>query len=128
MDFEGKDFVSIRDLNRSDIEEILDAASLMEPLAIGGSKMLERKVSANLFLEPSTRTRLSFESAMLRLGGNYISVTESQTSSIKKGESLSDTIRVVENYAVKYIHTLNRNIKQGDYKIWRGHIRNGRKI
>jgi aspartate carbamoyltransferase catalytic subunit len=66
---------------------------------MGGSKMLDGKVLSNIFFEPSTRTRLSFESAILKLGGNYISIPEPQVSSVEKGENLVDTIRVMENYA-----------------------------
>lgn len=60
---------------------------------------LRHHVMATLFLEPSTRTQLSFQTAMLRLGGQYISVNDPQTSSLAKGESLMDTVRVVGGYA-----------------------------
>lgn len=99
MSFKGRDIVSIRDFSRDEIEHVLNVARLMEPLAMGGSKMLDGKVLSNIFFEPSTRTRLSFESAILKLGGNYISIPESQVSSVVKGENLVDTIRVMENYA-----------------------------
>ena len=99
MSFKGRDIVSIRDFNRDEVEHVLNVARLMEPLAMGGSKMLDGKVLSNIFFEPSTRTRLSFESAILKLGGNYISIPESQVSSVVKGENLVDTIRVMENYA-----------------------------
>jgi len=99
VSFKGRDIVSIRDFNRDEVEHVLNVARLMEPLAMGGSKMLDGKVLSNIFFEPSTRTRLSFESAILKLGGNYISIPESQVSSVVKGENLVDTIRVMENYA-----------------------------
>jgi aspartate carbamoyltransferase catalytic subunit len=98
MDFKGRDIVSIRDFNRSEVEHILQTAELMNPLTKSSSDMLKGKILANIFLEPSTRTRLSFEAAILRLGGNYISISEAKTSSIEKGENLIDTIRVIENY------------------------------
>lgn len=98
MSFKGKDIVSIRDLTKSDIEHVFDTARLMEPLTAGGSKMLEGRVLAALFFEPSTRTRMSFESAIHKLGGSCISISEARTSSVEKGESLADTIRTIENY------------------------------
>lgn len=99
MSFEGRDIISIRDFTKKEIEHILDVTQLMETLARGGSKMLEGKVLSNIFFEPSTRTRLSFESAILKLGGQYIGIPEPQVSSVEKGESLVDTIRVMENYS-----------------------------
>ena len=98
MSFKGRDIVSIRDFTRSDVEQILETSRLMEPLAIGGSKLLEGRILATLFFEPSTRTRMSFESAMNKLGGSCISISETRTSSIQKGESLADTMRTIENY------------------------------
>ena len=71
----------------------------MESLAGKGSDMLKGKILANIFFEPSTRTRLSFESAMLKLGGNYIGFADAESTSVKKGENLADTVRTVENYA-----------------------------
>jgi aspartate carbamoyltransferase catalytic subunit len=71
----------------------------MEPLAKKGSDMLKGKILANLFFEPSTRTRLSFEAAMLKLGGSTIGFGDAEITSVKKGENLDDTIRTVENYA-----------------------------
>ena len=97
MSFKGRDVISLRDFTRSDIEHLLETAELMEPLT-GGSKMLEGRILATLFFEPSTRTRMSFESAMHKLGGSCISISEPRTSAIEKGESLTDTIRTIENY------------------------------
>jgi aspartate carbamoyltransferase catalytic subunit len=98
MNFEGRDIISIRDFTKDDIEHILDTARLMEPLTVGRSRMLDGRVLATLFFEPSTRTRMSFESAMHKLGGDCISISEARTSSMEKGESLADTIRTIENY------------------------------
>ena len=71
----------------------------MEQTAKKGSDMLHGKILATLFFEPSTRTRLSFESAMNKLGGTAIGFAEPKVAAIKKGENLADTIRVVDNYA-----------------------------
>ncbi len=98
MSFKGRDIVSIRDFTRRDVEHVMDTTLLMEPLAMGRSRMLEGRVLAALFFEPSTRTRMSFESAMNKLGGSCISIAETRTSSMEKGESLADTVRTIENY------------------------------
>ncbi len=98
IDFRGKDIVSIRDFNRDEIDYILNTAQLMEPLTKVGSDILKRKIIGTLFFEPSTRTRLSFESAIKKLGGSSVGFAEPMVSSVKKGENLTDTIRVVENY------------------------------
>ena len=71
----------------------------MEPYAAKSSDMLKGKILATLFFEPSTRTRLSFEAAMLKLGGSTIGFAEAEIASVRKGENLADTIRTVENYA-----------------------------
>ncbi|MBY8982895.1 MAG: aspartate carbamoyltransferase [Candidatus Lokiarchaeota archaeon] len=88
--------ISARDFNRDDIEYLLRKGH--EMMNIKNSNILKGKILAALFFEPSTRTRLSFESAMLRLGGNIIGFHSGDVSSIKKGESIADTIRTVENY------------------------------
>ncbi|MBN1215059.1 MAG: aspartate carbamoyltransferase [Candidatus Lokiarchaeota archaeon] len=89
--------ISARDFDREDIDHLLKKAH--EMLKVKDSTILKGKILATLFFEPSTRTRLSFESAMLRLGGNIIGFQSGDVSSIKKGESLADTIRTVENYS-----------------------------
>jgi aspartate carbamoyltransferase catalytic subunit len=99
MDFQGRDITSIEDFNRQEINFILETAKAMEPLAAKGSDMLKGKILANIFFEPSTRTRLSFEAAMLKLGGSVIGFADAENASVKKGENLADTIRTVENYA-----------------------------
>ena len=99
LKFQGRDIASIEDFTREEINYILGIAKNMEPLAQSGSEMLKGKILATLFFEPSTRTRLSFESAMLKLGGSVIGFGDADTSSVKKGENLADTVRTVENYA-----------------------------
>jgi aspartate carbamoyltransferase catalytic subunit len=99
LEFQGRDITSIEDFNREEIDYILKTAKAMEPLAATGSDMLKGKILANIFFEPSTRTRLSFEAAMLKLGGNTIGFADAENTSVKKGENLADTIRTVENYA-----------------------------
>jgi aspartate carbamoyltransferase catalytic subunit len=100
--------VSINDLTNKEIETIFQVAAgfLKElsdphvPYRIGrGSSIASKHILASLFYEPSTRTRLSFESAMLRLGGANITSADPAVSSAAKGESLADTIRVIGNYA-----------------------------
>ena len=97
--FEGRDIISMHDFSREELDFILDTATRMEPIAETGSDMLKGNVLACLFFEPSTRTRLSFESSMTRLGGGVIGFAEPKVSAVAKGETLSDTVKVVENYA-----------------------------
>jgi aspartate carbamoyltransferase catalytic subunit len=99
LKFEGRDIISVKDFSRKEIEYILKIAQAMEPIAAKGSDMLKGKILATLFFEPSTRTRLSFEAAMHKLGGSAIGFAEAEIASVKKGENLADTVRVVENYA-----------------------------
>jgi aspartate carbamoyltransferase catalytic subunit len=99
LNFEGKDIISIRDFSREEIDYVLEIAEAMEPLALNGSDMLRGKILATLFFEPSTRTRLSFEAAMHKLGGSTIGFAEAEIASVRKGENLADTVRTVENYA-----------------------------
>lgn len=90
---------STAQLSREDTDTILLAAHEMEHvLRRGGDTCLTGKILASLFYEPSTRTRLSFETAMIRLGGNVVSTEAFQFSSLYKGESIEDTIRVVGHY------------------------------
>ncbi|MFW9940054.1 MAG: aspartate carbamoyltransferase [Candidatus Thorarchaeota archaeon] len=89
--------ISAKQFDREDIEYILKKGK--EMISEKNSNLLKGKILATLFFEPSTRTRLSFESAMYRLGGNVIGFHTGDVSSIKKGESIADTIRTVENYS-----------------------------
>jgi aspartate carbamoyltransferase catalytic subunit len=101
MEFKGLDIVSIRDLTREQIEFVLDLSEKMIPYARGEkfTKMLDGRILANLFFEPSTRTRMSFETAMARLGGRTLEMSHPSMMSIAKGETLADTIRMVESYS-----------------------------
>lgn len=92
-----KNLVSIQQFEPQDILRILDRAALFEKNP--NRNLLEGKIVATLFFEPSTRTRLSFETAVNRLGGRVIGFSDAATSSSSKGESLKDTIKIVSNYA-----------------------------
>ena len=89
--------VTIADLPKEKILSLLDSATRFE--AEPNRKTLDGRVIATLFFEPSTRTRLSFETAVNRLGGRVIGFSDAATSSSSKGESLNDTIMMVSNYA-----------------------------
>jgi len=91
-----KDIISIRDINKNQIDKILGLAQQFEGKS---TNLAQGKILATLFFEPSTRTRLSFESAMCRLGGKVIGFSGTEGTSIKKGETLSDTIRMAEKYS-----------------------------
>ncbi len=95
--FYRKSLVSILDFGKEDYLTILEVAKYFEANPV--QTILEGKVVATLFFEPSTRTRLSFESAVNKLGGRIIGFTDAGTSSVKKGESLKDTIQTVANYS-----------------------------
>jgi aspartate carbamoyltransferase catalytic subunit len=95
-----RNLISIHDLNREQIELILSTAAEMEDIAVERSQELRDRIMACLFYEPSTRTRLSFESAMIRLGGRVLGFADVKVSSAGgKGETLADTIRTVSRYA-----------------------------
>ncbi len=94
---ENNHLVSITDYSKEEIFKILDLAADFEKNP--NQNLLDNKVIATLFFEPSTRTRLSFESAISRLGGKFIGFTDSSSSSVSKGESLKDTIMTVANYS-----------------------------
>lgn len=90
--------IDICDFSKKEIEDLIDVANDIIDNREKYSKKCEGKIIATLFFEPSTRTRLSFESAMLRLGGNVLGFSDALSSSTSKGESLSDTITVVGGY------------------------------
>ena len=93
----NKSLVSISDLSKDEILRLLSQAERFEKNP--SQKILDGKVVATLFFEPSTRTRLSFETAVNRLGGRVIGFSDAKTSSQSKGETLKDTIMMVSNYA-----------------------------
>lgn len=97
MDNSGRSLISLEGLDRDDILELLRQAATFE--AKPDRKILDGKVVATLFFEPSTRTRLSFETAVNRLGGRVIGFSDAATTSSSKGETLKDTIMMVSNYA-----------------------------
>lgn len=99
LQFKDRDIISIKDFSREEIDYIFKIAKSMEPIATKGSDMLKGKILATLFFEASTRTRLSFEAAMHKLGGSTIGFAEAEMASVKKGENLADTVRTVENYS-----------------------------
>ncbi|MCF8363512.1 MAG: aspartate carbamoyltransferase [Prolixibacteraceae bacterium] len=92
-----KNLISITDFSKDDYLKIMKLAAEFEKEP--NQDLLKGKVVASLFFEPSTRTRLSFETAVTRLGGKIIGFTDSSSSSVTKGETLHDTIRMVSNYA-----------------------------
>ncbi len=93
----NKSLVSINDYSKEEQERILDLAQEFEQEPV--QNILKDHVIASLFFEPSTRTRLSFESAVNRLGGKIVGFSEAGSTSVKKGESLRDTILTVANYS-----------------------------
>ncbi len=98
--FMKRHVLSMREFSREEIDSVLDLAASLEPYARGEkSDMMAGKILALLFFEPSTRTRMSFETAMKRLGGSVINLGPAEGSSISKGESLADTVRVIGGYA-----------------------------
>jgi aspartate carbamoyltransferase catalytic subunit len=91
--------VTIEDLSNGQIEDILDLAQEVQENLDAFHGLTSRRIMASLFLEPSTRTRGSFEAAMKRLGGETITTADAKSSSMEKGESLADTIRIWSGYS-----------------------------
>ncbi|MBE6509732.1 MAG: aspartate carbamoyltransferase [Methanobrevibacter sp.] len=98
--FELKNIISIKDFERSDIDYILNEASKLEDIAQSKeiSEELKGKILGLMFFEPSTRTRMSFETSMKRLSGECIGFESSGSSSVSKGESIADTAKMFEGY------------------------------
>jgi len=96
ISLKDKDIISILDFTKEEILYILEISARMEKEAC--PDILKGKILANLFFEPSTRTRLSFEAAMKRLGGQVIGFDELGTTSTVKGESLRDSVKIIEGY------------------------------
>ncbi|MFH1291955.1 MAG: aspartate carbamoyltransferase [bacterium] len=96
MDFTNKDIVSIKDLNKNEILHILGQAKILKQTP--QPQLLQNKVMGSCFFEPSTRTRLSFETAMERLGGSVVGFAQAGVTSAKKGESIYDSMRIIGQY------------------------------
>lgn len=94
----GRNLIDPKDFSIEELEEIFQLAEKMIQSPGDYMDICKGKILGSLFFEPSTRTRLSFESAMYRLGGEVVGFSEAASSSVSKGESLSDTIRTVANY------------------------------
>ena len=99
--FKLKNIISIKDFDREDIEYILDEAEKLEDIAKSKeiSEELKGKILGLLFFEPSTRTKISFDTSMKRLGGQTIGFENSESSSVSKGESIADTAKMFEGYS-----------------------------
>ena len=94
-----KHLIDIKDLSVKEIDEMIEVAKDIIANKEKYSHKCDGKKLATLFFEPSTRTRLSFEAAMMELGGNVLGFSEASSSSVSKGETVSDTIQVVGCYA-----------------------------
>ncbi len=93
-----RDFITIDDLGDAALVELMDLADRIRGNLRGHTADLPGHVMGSLFLEPSTRTRLSFETSMQRLGGRVVTSSDPDTSSTVKGETLADTVRIVDSY------------------------------
>lgn len=110
----GRSFLEPMDFSTEELEELFVLADKIIEAPERYGKACEGKLLATLFYEPSTRTRFSFEAAMLRLGGQVIGFSEPNSSSVSKGESISDTIRTVACYADMAVM---RHPKEGAPKV-----------
>ena len=97
INFKGRDIISIRDFSKKELLYVLSIAKKIE--SNSNPNLLKGNIASLLFFEPSTRTRLSFASAIKKLGGNTIGFAKAAVTSLKKGESLWDTIKMVEQYS-----------------------------
>jgi aspartate carbamoyltransferase catalytic subunit len=95
----GRDLISILDFSRSELESVFELADEMGRYSKTGIDQLSDRILCVLFFEPSTRTRLSFETAMLRLGGGVVGFSDPSTARVVTGESLADTIRMADSYS-----------------------------
>ena len=112
--FSQNDIISIRDLSKDNLEEIYSKTNeIMEMKAEERREIDRGKTLGYLFFEPSTRTRLSFQSAMALLGGTSFGIADATSSSVQKGESLADTVRIMSGYtdAIVLRHSLDGSSK-----------------
>lgn len=99
MGLQGRHLIDPNDLTLEEIQTIVDLGLKIYKNPTDYAELCKGKILGTLFYEPSTRTRLSFESAMLRMGGSILGFSDASTSSVKKGETVADTIRVMDDYA-----------------------------
>ncbi|NIC00646.1 aspartate carbamoyltransferase [Halobacterium sp. R2-5] len=111
--------LTAKQLSRADIETVLDRAAAFDDDPEAASERYADTLLALCFFEPSTRTKMSFETAAKRLGGDVVDMGSVESSSVKKGESLADTVRVVEGYADGIVL---RHPKQGAAKMASEHV------
>ena len=97
--FKGRHLIDTGDLSNDEIQHLIAVCDQIQEMGEDARSLAKGKILGTLFWEPSTRTRLSFESAMYRLGGNVLGFSEAQSSSVSKGETLADTIQVVSLYS-----------------------------
>lgn len=98
--FYGKDIVSIRDFKKEDLDFLFKSTDKLRNMKANEKRELARgRVLGYLFFEPSTRTRLSFEAAIASVGGSSLGIADVKSSSVEKGESFTDTIRVIDHYS-----------------------------
>ena len=112
--FSQNDIISIRDLSKDNLEEIYSKTNeIIEMKAEESREIARGKTLGYLFFEPSTRTRLSFQSAMALLGGTSFGIADATSSSVQKGESLADTVRIMSGYtdAIVLRHSLDGSSK-----------------
>ena len=114
MDFPGQHILSVSQFDRQSIEKIIAIADMMKPYTERQclSKVLDGAILGNMFFEPSTRTRVSFGCAFNRLGGNVRETVGIENSALAKGESLSDTAKVMSAYSDVIVmrHPLEKSV------------------
>ncbi len=98
MDFKGRHILAISDFTKEELLHTIKVAGEIDRDVAEYKSALHGKIVATLFFEPSTRTRMSFQAAMQRMGGSVIGFSDVSTTSLKKGESLPDTIKIVSGY------------------------------
>jgi len=97
--WKGRDVISARDFDKEELEELFEMATSMEKYARSKIDLLKGKIVGIAFFEPSTRTRLSFETAAKRLGADVVGFYGPEGTSVEKGETLAETIRMLDSYA-----------------------------
>ncbi len=98
MSLKGRHLIDPNDFSIEELNQVFELADKMVDNREAYGSVCKGKILGTLFYEPSTRTRLSFESAMLRLGGTVLGFSDASTSSVSKGESVADTIKVLSTY------------------------------